>query len=679
MNEGKEPRGFAGLASLASELEGEAARPQAEETEAEDGPRASATETTQAEADDATRGDRAHDKDDSTGFSALPAMASDEAAETRPTTQRGRAIGTDEARTHSPGAKSSNAAGPKATNPARERLGEPGKPPRSEPPRPAQAASSGWKWIWLVMVGVMAVIIFGAIQKTQKPSRGVTSTPQIASEAVSQAPTTRGPERLSDLTFSKPKVGSDNVLNAAEIRWCLREAIQMDTLQAQATTNPQIEEFNNLVSDYNARCASYRYRIGTLARARREVEQYRSEIVASVSPPGGRRRPPANGGAVARSSQHASDVPSETGLTTKKVLDALRQSDPKYKDYSDDELARWLNQAYGPEWLKVLTERHEATRRGQGAEVQETRVAEAPATEPTRHTADDSARALSPRTTEQAPDSTAQAVPSPRKDQEAPQGVSTPEGDPLAQASLDPDLAEDRPVGATEVARDVGAERRTGEEHERGADQPNQTEPSAMPLETGPEPSDRRQNVEISAPGRRSEQAQQTRASETTRPMQSGAGGGAAEPKTTAIDQAPEQLPSTEDAHRERSPETTGRADASNTEGSEADPPSSQRQQVREIQMYLTALGYEPGPIDGLYGPKTMSAIEAFERDIGVTPTGEATIDLWKKARWKVETRTQPRAREEVDGTRGTPSEADGTRDATAEPAQSRASSPPRR
>jgi peptidoglycan hydrolase-like protein with peptidoglycan-binding domain len=41
---------------------------------------------------------------------------------------------------------------------------------------------------------------------------------------------------------------------------------------------------------------------------------------------------------------------------------------------------------------------------------------------------------------------------------------------------------------------------------------------------------------------------------------------------------------------------------------------------VRQLQKALSSLGYDPGPIDGVFGPKTASAVEAFQaaRSIGV-------------------------------------------------------------
>lgn len=44
---------------------------------------------------------------------------------------------------------------------------------------------------------------------------------------------------------------------------------------------------------------------------------------------------------------------------------------------------------------------------------------------------------------------------------------------------------------------------------------------------------------------------------------------------------------------------------------------------VLEIQQGLKNLGYNPGPIDGIYGNKTKRGIKAFQRDAGMNPDGK--------------------------------------------------------
>lgn len=52
---------------------------------------------------------------------------------------------------------------------------------------------------------------------------------------------------------------------------------------------------------------------------------------------------------------------------------------------------------------------------------------------------------------------------------------------------------------------------------------------------------------------------------------------------------------------------------------------------VSEIQTRLNAAGYDSGEVDGLLGPRTTSAIKAFQRDRGITADGRPTPDLLRE------------------------------------------------
>lgn len=56
------------------------------------------------------------------------------------------------------------------------------------------------------------------------------------------------------------------------------------------------------------------------------------------------------------------------------------------------------------------------------------------------------------------------------------------------------------------------------------------------------------------------------------------------------------------------------------------EPAAIRRAETREIQTYLSALGYDAGPADGVWGGRTQSALDAFRRDAGlVQGAGVAT------------------------------------------------------
>lgn len=61
--------------------------------------------------------------------------------------------------------------------------------------------------------------------------------------------------------------------------------------------------------------------------------------------------------------------------------------------------------------------------------------------------------------------------------------------------------------------------------------------------------------------------------------------------------------------------------------GAAGDPPVNSRV-VFEIQSGLSKLGYKPGPVDGVIGAQTRTAIRHYERDHGLAVDGRASSDL---------------------------------------------------
>jgi hypothetical protein len=49
---------------------------------------------------------------------------------------------------------------------------------------------------------------------------------------------------------------------------------------------------------------------------------------------------------------------------------------------------------------------------------------------------------------------------------------------------------------------------------------------------------------------------------------------------------------------------------------------------TQDVQELLSAVGRDPGPIDGYYGARTKAAVEAFENDLGQPPTGAISEGL---------------------------------------------------
>jgi peptidoglycan hydrolase-like protein with peptidoglycan-binding domain len=55
---------------------------------------------------------------------------------------------------------------------------------------------------------------------------------------------------------------------------------------------------------------------------------------------------------------------------------------------------------------------------------------------------------------------------------------------------------------------------------------------------------------------------------------------------------------------------------------------SANRSAVMRVQAGLNKLGYDPGPIDGVMGPQTRSAIRSYQRDHGLAVNGRPTQSL---------------------------------------------------
>lgn len=66
---------------------------------------------------------------------------------------------------------------------------------------------------------------------------------------------------------------------------------------------------------------------------------------------------------------------------------------------------------------------------------------------------------------------------------------------------------------------------------------------------------------------------------------------------------------------------------------------------VAQIQQGLQDLDYEVAVVDGLMGPNTRGAIQEFQEDEGLTPTGEATDAVKRAIRQRIFRRSQEAAR----------------------------------
>ena len=100
-----------------------------------------------------------------------------------------------------------------------------------------------------------------------------------------------------------------------------------------------------------------------------------------------------------------------------------------------------------------------------------------------------------------------------------------------------------------------------------------------------------------------------------------GGAGGAAVGALTSKDQGKDQ------GKDQDSSDHTAAHKASSADSSQA---SAERSQLtKSVQSGLAKLGYDPGPADGVLGPKTRDAIREYEQRNSLPVDGKATQDLW--------------------------------------------------
>ena len=217
---------------------------------------------------------------DKKGFSGLSDLASE-------------VSGVDEPIKPEPKAEAKPSTPKQPPHPQREKPApEPERKTKKSPPPVETVTSgtntggSGGKWI-LGIIGVAFVIwlINNEGQNNRTSSYNPPSTPQsYGYPQSSPAPAVRAPSSVQNagLQYTKPSVGTNNVLSVPQIRWCIREGIRIEAMRSVIDSNAEVGKFNRIVDDYNSRCGSYRYRQGSQSRAERDVEPYRSQIVAEA-------------------------------------------------------------------------------------------------------------------------------------------------------------------------------------------------------------------------------------------------------------------------------------------------------------------------------------------------------------------------------------------------------------
>lgn len=167
------------------------------------------------------------------------------------------------------------------------------EPRQEEPPHPSVhpyvspsdgklllgiAAIIGCIWIYIWLVSESSNNRTPSVPN-QFPNRSADSAPALW--PIPQSPqTTVRSQASSRPSEEKPPVGTNLVLESAQLRYCVAENIRLDSAKGalNETIESDIARFNGMVTDYNSHCGEFRYRRGTLESAKSEVERYRAQL-----------------------------------------------------------------------------------------------------------------------------------------------------------------------------------------------------------------------------------------------------------------------------------------------------------------------------------------------------------------------------------------------------------------
>ena len=140
-----------------------------------------------------------------------------------------------------------------------------------------RAATVRKRVFWgLAAAGLAGFLIYDA---NKKPSYTPHPSP-TATFAPSASPPTSSPNSSASSQFTEqmPAPGTDRVLGKREVRYCIFQGGRLDILRDLVSRNRETDRFNALVSDFNSRCSSFRYRRGVLQAIEAKVPGKRSDL-----------------------------------------------------------------------------------------------------------------------------------------------------------------------------------------------------------------------------------------------------------------------------------------------------------------------------------------------------------------------------------------------------------------
>jgi hypothetical protein len=127
------------------------------------------------------------------------------------------------------------------------------------------------RWVWWIGGIALLGLICASLNDSPSPLRTVPSS------SASYPSSGTAIETI-------PAAGSNNVLSNAEIRYCLSQKYRLTNIQGwvSQSSDYEIDQFNRLVDDYNARCSSYRYQRGALEFVQQQVDANHASLTSQA-------------------------------------------------------------------------------------------------------------------------------------------------------------------------------------------------------------------------------------------------------------------------------------------------------------------------------------------------------------------------------------------------------------
>ena len=148
----------------------------------------------------------------------------------------------------------------------------------------AKKAKTRRRIFWAVAAAAfIGILVYDNNNTPQRPSRvstqpSTSGTPPVTTQPSLATPSVSVPATSEVIQEEMPRIGSNNVLNRSQIRYCLFQGERIDIMRPMTMTDGEIAHFNSLVRDFNLRCSSFRYRPGVLESVERELPGKRAEL-----------------------------------------------------------------------------------------------------------------------------------------------------------------------------------------------------------------------------------------------------------------------------------------------------------------------------------------------------------------------------------------------------------------